>query len=284
MTNALGEVSHVAGGEKVNALANKASDYLAQHSEQLISGTIVLVMGVVITGWVARALGRLLDRRKTLEPPERLLVLVVVRVLLIGLTVTVALDVCGYPIGAIVGGLGALAVGIGFGMQGLVSNIIAGLTLIFTKPFRVGEYVETLGAQGLVTHVDVISTTLQQIDHSKVVIPNHKIVGEVLRNFGAHRQITVNVGVAYETDLKQARDLAASVLARSPHVLPKPAPIIGVTALKESAVALSIKFWVKLHDYEKAEGEVNESLVQTFRQNKIEIPLPQHEVHLFQRP
>ncbi|MGD0816639.1 MAG: mechanosensitive ion channel domain-containing protein, partial [Verrucomicrobiota bacterium] len=184
MTNALEKVSTATGAEKVSDLADQFTRYLAQHSAQLLGGTIVLAIGIVVTGWVVRALSRTMDKRQSLERPERLLILVGIRFLMLGLTVIVALDVCGYPIGAVIAGGGVLAVGMGFAMQGLLSNIIAGLTLIFTKPFRVGEYVEILGAQGLVVHIDLISTTLLKIDQSKVVIPNHKIIGEVLHNFG----------------------------------------------------------------------------------------------------
>ena len=99
-------------------------------------------------------MSRVLWDGASLDPPERLLIVLVVRILLLGLTVMVALDVCGYPISAVIAGLGVLGVGVGFAMQGLFGNIIAGVTLIFTKPFRVGEYIEILGVQGLgLSHV-----------------------------------------------------------------------------------------------------------------------------------
>jgi small conductance mechanosensitive channel len=284
MTNALEKVSNATGAEKVGDLADQVTRYLAQHSAQLIGGTIVLAIGIVVTGWVAQALARALEKRQNLERPERLLIIVVVRLLMLGLTLIVALDVCGYPIGAVIAGGSVLAVGIGFAMQGLLSNIIAGLTLIFTKPFRVGEYVEILGAQGLVVHIDIISTTLLQIDHSKVVIPNHKIVGEVLHNFGGVRQLNLSVGVGYQTDLKRARELAAGVLAQSKRVLTEPAPIVAVGALRDSAIAISIKFWVNVADYEHAEGEVNEGIVECFRLHQIEIPFPHREIRIINAP
>jgi small conductance mechanosensitive channel len=284
LTNTLDTVSDVTGAKQVGKLANKATDYLAEHSAQLIGGTIVLVIGIVVAGWIARAMAHALEKRQTLEPPERLLIIVVARLLMLGLTVTVALDVCGYPIGAVIGGLSVLAVGVGFAMQGLLGNIIAGLTLIFTKPFRVGEYIEILGTQGMVTHIDIVSTTMRQLDHSKVVIPNHKIVGEVLHNFGTVRQLNLAVGVGYQTDLKQARDLAAKVLVDHKHVLQKPEPMVAVGALRDSAIALSIKFWVRVHDYEIAEGEINEAIIECFRQNKIELPYPQRDVRIVNSP
>lgn len=279
VTNTLDTVTDVTGTKRVTVLASKATTYLLDHAAQFIGATCVMVIGIVVTGWVARGLMRYLERRK-FEPPESLLIIVVVRVLLIGLTILTAWDVCGYSISAVIAGSGALVVGAGLALQGLLGNIIAGMTLIFTKPFRVGEYIEILGSQGLVTHIDIISTTIVQMDHSKIVIPNHKIAGEVLRNFGSIRQVNVSIGIGYQSDLKNAMELAHQALAKNPRVLHKPAPIITIGALRDSAVALSIKSWVKAGDIELAEGELNEAILENFRQNKIEIPFPRRDIYV----
>ena len=125
---------------------------------------------------------------------------------------------------------------------------------------------------------------MMQLDHSKAVIPNHKIVGEVLHNYGTVRQIHLTVGVGYRTDLKHARELAGRVLARSKVVLTKPEPLVTVGALKDSAVAMSIKFWVKVSDYEMAEGELNEAMLDCFRRHQIELPFPQRDIHIVNAP
>lgn len=280
LTNTLDKVSDVTGAKHVSRLADQARDYLYAHAAQFVGGTVVFVIGIVVTGWLAKGLARVLEKRENLEPPERLLIVMVARILMFGLTLMIALDVAGYPITAMLAGFGALAVGVGFAMQGLLSNIIAGLTLIFTKPFLVGEYIEILGTQGQVTHVNIISTSLVQLDHSRVVIPNHKIIGEVLRNFGTVRQVCLLVGIGYKTDVKQARELAQQTLAANRRVLREPEPIITVSALRESTLGFSIKFWVNVADYELAEGELNETIVECFHRNKIEMPYPRREVHI----
>jgi small conductance mechanosensitive channel len=80
-------------------------------------------------------------------------------------------------------------------MQGILSNLMAGLTIIFTKPFRFGEYIEIAGVQGQVTSIELFTTTLLHADHSQVIVPNRKIVGEILHNYGHIRQLNLNVGV-----------------------------------------------------------------------------------------
>ncbi|MGD0814515.1 MAG: hypothetical protein ABSA83_12995 [Verrucomicrobiota bacterium] len=98
------------------------------------------------------------------------------------------------------------------------------------------------------------------------------------------RQLHLSVGVGYQTDLKRARELVAQVLAQSKRVLPEPEPIVTVGALRDSAIAISIKFWVNVSDYEWAEGEINEAIVECFRLHQVEIPFPQREVRIINAP
>jgi small conductance mechanosensitive channel len=101
----------------------------------------------------------------------------------------------------LIAGLGVAGAGIALAMQGVLSNVVAGLTIIFTKPYRVGEYIAVAGVEGQVSTISLFSTTLLHPDHSRVVVPNRKVVGEILQNFGKIRQAQVTVGIAYESDL-----------------------------------------------------------------------------------
>ena len=203
-----------------------------------------------------------------------------VRLVVLALTLVIALGAAGFQITALVAGVGVVGVGIGLGMQGLLSNVVAGLTIIFTKPFRVGEYIEILGVQGLVMRIDLVSTTLQHGDASRVVIPNHKIIGEILHNFGTTRQLDLSVGVGYNADLKQVQALVAAVLEANPHVLKNPAPVVTISALGDSSVNVSIKPWAKLEDVGLATSELNAEILERFRASRVEIPFPQREIRI----
>jgi small conductance mechanosensitive channel len=169
-------------------------------------------------------------------------------------------------------------------MQGLVSNMTAGLTIIFTKPFRVGDYVEILKVQGVACHIDIVSTTLKAMDASKIVIPNHKIIGEIVHNFGEVRQLALAVGVGYQTDLKHAMKLAAEAMERNPRVLREPKPVVLVSGLRDSSITINAYLWVKLPDYGLAQSELNQAIVESFRENQIEIPFPQREIRILNPP
>jgi small conductance mechanosensitive channel len=165
-------------------------------------------------------------------------------------------------------------------MQGLLSNLIAGMTIIMTKPFRVGEYVGIVGVEGTVDSITLFQTTLTHADRSRVVVPNRKIVGEILHNYGKIRQLDVTVGVSYDTDLTAALALVQDVLNANSRVLRDVAPAIGVARLADSSISIAIKPWVAVTDYGAAAGEVNMAVVETFRARGITIPFPQREMRI----
>jgi small conductance mechanosensitive channel len=280
VTNVVDTVSNLTGAPRVSKLVDRTCDYLFFNNEHnFIGGVIYLLIGYFLARWAAEAMSRGLERQH-MDPPVRQLLRRLTRLLIMGLALTCALEVAGFKITALLTGFGVLGVGIGFGMQGLVSNLIAGLTIIFTKPFRVGEYVEILNVKGVVCHIDIISTTLTHTDTSKIVIPNHKIIGEIVHNYGTMRQIALTVGVGYQTDLKRAQELVADILARNPRVLREPKPVVLVAALQDSAIAITAYPWVQLNDYGLGQSELNQAIVETFRENQIEIPFPQREIRI----
>jgi small conductance mechanosensitive channel len=113
-----------------------------------------------------------------------------------------------------------------------------------------------------------------------VVIPNRKIVGEILHNFGTVRQIDIVVGVAYDTDINSTVAAVDDVLRANSRVLRDPAPVIQPVFLGDSAVSIGIRPWVGVADYRAAVGEINEAVLKMFRNRGIVIPFPQREVRL----
>jgi small conductance mechanosensitive channel len=224
---------------------------------------------------MGRSLGRI-----DIEPPLRVLIVRLVRVVVLALFALMALQNLGIQLLPLLAGLGVLGAGIALATQGVLSNLVAGLTIIFTKPFRVGEYVSMLGVEGDVRTISLFNTTLGHPDRSRVVVPNRKIVGEILHNYGQVRQLDIVVGVAYTTDLNQALAAINDIMQNSPQVLKDPAPVIQVRLLAESSIDIAVKPWVKVPDYIQTGGEINKALVETFRARNIVMPFPQREVRI----
>ncbi len=271
-------------------MENQTLDSLAQAKSTIIDlsirygpkalvAMIILVLGFLVARSIGNVAQRWLDKRE-LEPPVRLLLVRILRMLVLSLFVIMALQNLGVELLPLIAGLGVAGVGVGLAMQGVLSNVVAGLTIIFTKPFRVGEYIAIIGVDGQVETIDIFSTKLSHADKSIVVVPNRKIVGEVLHNYGKIRQLSLSVGVGYGTDLNRAIALVKEVLAQNPRVLKDPAAGVGVSTLADSSIVLAVGPWVKVADFGPAGAELNKAIVERFRENSIEIPFPQREVRL----
>lgn len=257
----------------------KAVDLSIQYGPKVLAAILIMVVGVFTARWVAGLFQRWLEKLE-LEPPIKALLLRLVRAFVLLLFVLIALQNLDVQLLPLIAGLGVAGAGIAFAMQGVLGNLFAGLTIIFTKPFRVGEYVSMVGVEGRVESIELFNTKLSHADLSRVVVPNRKIVGEILHNYGQIRQLDVVVGVAYDTDLNAALAAVESVLKQNARVLQDPAPVIRVAALGDSSINIMVKPWVKVPDFGLAAGEVSKSVVEEFRSRKISIPFPQREVRL----
>jgi small conductance mechanosensitive channel len=266
----------------LDEVQKKVVGFLTDYGIQIIGALIILAIGALIARWVGRKADQWFSKRR-IEPPIRILTVRVIRLLIFGLAVVLALDKFGVPITPMIAGISVAGVGIGLAMQGVLGNLMAGLTIIFTKPFRVGEFIEVVGVSGQVQAVELFTTTLLHSDHSCVVVPNRKLVGEILHNYGQIRQLDLTVGVAYGTNIDQVLALVREILQAHPRVLKDPAPVLGISALAESAINLSIKPWTTVPDFGAAQAELYQTLLEQFRASRIEIPFPQREVRMLNR-
>jgi small conductance mechanosensitive channel len=267
----------------IDHIREQIIDLLIQFGPRLLTAVLIIVAGVIVGGWAERWLGRALQRFD-LEPPLRQLLSRVVRGLVLLLFLVMALQNLGVQLLPLIAGLGVAGAGIALAMQGVLSNIVAGLSIILTKPFRVGQYIQVAGVEGQVEHVSLSSTILLHSDRSKVVIPNRKIVGEILHNYGHVRQLSIQVNVAYDTDLGAALQVIQDVVTSNPRVLKDVPPAIGVARLADSAAQISIQPWVSVDDYGAATGELTRATLEALRAHHVSLGLPQHEVRLLTTP
>ena len=254
-------------------------DLAIRFGPKLVVAVLIMTAGVFISGSVARRAEHTL-RRLELEPPVRILLSRLVRSVLFGLFAIMALQNLGVELLPLLAGLGVAGAGIALATQGVLSNIVAGLTIIFTKPYRVGEYIAIVGVEGQVDAIHIFNTQLIHPDRSRIIVPNRKIVGEILHNYGRIRQCDLQVGVAYETDLPAALAVINDLVRANPRALAEPAPVIQVMTLADSAVLIGVKPWVSVADFGPAEGELNLAILEALRQRGIAIPYPQREVRL----
>ena len=254
-------------------------DMAIRFGPKLVVAIVILMVGYVVAGWAGGMLERLLTRLR-LELPVRTLLVRTGRVLVVGLFAILALQNLGVELLPLIAGLGVAGAGVALAMQGVLGNVAAGLTIIFTQPFHIGDYISIVKEEGEVLDISLFSTTLGHPDRSMVVIPNRKIVGEILHNYGRIRQLNLTVDVALGTDVSLALSAVDEILRANQRVLRDPAPVIGVARLANAGINLSINPWVNVPDYLAAVNEINQSILAAFRARDIVMPVPQREVRM----
>jgi len=255
------------------------TEYAVHYGFQALGAAIVFAAGALVARWVGTLTHQWLLRQE-MEPPVRMLLVKAVQGVILLFTVMAALGQLGVQIAPLLAGVGVAGLGVGLALQGVFSNVVAGLSIIFTKPYRVGEHISLLGVEGDVVAINLFSTILTHPDRSLVVIPNRKIVGEILHNFSTIRQLHLKVGVAYSTNLDEALRIIREILTQNAGVLKDPAPAIRISELGDSGITISVDPWVSVVNFVKVQGEVNQAIIERFRAARIEIPFPQREVRL----
>ena len=259
------------------ALLDQAKSTLVDLAIKFGPKVFVAILIVIAGVYAGRSLGRILDRSLgglNLEPPVRLLLVRLLRLIVLALFFIMALQNLGVELLPLIAGLGVAGAGVALAMQGVLGNVVAGLTIIFTRPFRVGEYIAVVGVEGQVESIDIFSTRLSHIDHSLVVVPNRKLVGEILHNYGHIRQLNLTVSIARAADLERALAAIEAAVAADAGALKEPAPSIGVSTLGSGAITITVAPWVKVTDYASAGGVLNRAIVEKLGAAGVQYPAP----------
>jgi len=210
--------------------------------------------------------------------------LVLVRIVIITAGVLVAFIAAGIPMDRFAIILGAMSVGIGFGLQSLVNNLISGLVIAFEKPVNVGEIVEFAGQTGRMKSIGIRSSVVTTWDGADVIIPNGDILNQQLVNWtlgNSRRRFELLLGVAYGTDLEKVKQLLLDLMLRDTRILKDPPPFVLANKFGSSSVDLSLKFWVAHFDIGfDVKSDLIVAIDVLFREHGIEIPFPQQDINV----
>lgn len=233
----------------------------------------------VVRAMVRRGLDNLTGEMSTLAR-DFLVGLSAKAVLITG--ILVALSQFGLQIGPLLAGLGIVGFIVGFALQDTLSNFASGIMILIYRPFDVGDYVEAAGVQGEVKHMNLVSTTVHTPQNHRLVIPNNRIWGNIIRNITSQdmRRVDLSVGVSYEDDIERVEALLAEIVAAEDRVKSEPEPTIRLHNLGESAVEFTVRVWVDSTDYMGVFWDLTRRIKIRFDEEGISFPYPQRTVHL----
>lgn len=196
-----------------------------------------------------------------------------------------ALSKLGIDTTSLVALLGAAGLAIGLSLQNSLGNLAAGVMLILFKPFKKGDFVEAGSATGSVEKISIFTTVLTTPDNKEVIVPNGAIIGDNITNYSSRptRRVDMVFGIAYDDDLKHAKQLLEDIIAADSRVLAEPAPVITVGELADSSVNFLVRPWVNAADYWGVLWDTTEAVKLRFDEAGVSIPFPQMELHM-QKP
>ena len=204
--------------------------------------------------------------------------------ILVALSGIISFQFIGLDLGGLAVIFGLLSVGIGFGLQNLTANFIAGLVLLFERPIKIGDKVTVGDTLGDVIAINMRSTTIRSIQNISIIVPNSQFVSEQVINW-SHRDPTVrldlDIGVSYGSDLDTVLQSLREVAAENPDVLDNPAPEVMHFGFGDSAWNMQLRVWIRdPNEQFRIRSDINCAVVRKFRDRGVEIPFPQRDLHI----
>lgn len=207
-------------------------------------------------------------------------------ILMIGLMVSI--QFIGLDLSSLAVIFGLLSVGIGFGLQNITNNFISGLIVLFERPISVGDRVEVAGVEGDVLEINIRSTKIRTLNNISIIVPNQEFVGSNVVNYShgdPSFRLDVEVGVAYGSDLDTVLSVMQKLADDHPDVMTYPKSEVHLRGFGDSSWDMELRVWVpNVKEYRRIRNELNQSIVRAFRENSIEIPVPQRDLNIRTQP
>ena len=203
-------------------------------------------------------------------------------ILILTFAVLAALAKFGVQTASFVAILGAAGFAVGFALQGSLGNFAAGVLILVFRPYRVGDFIEAAGVAGAVKEIQLFTTVLATPDNVQIMVPNGKLYGDIIKNFSANdtRRVDMVFGIGYGSSIQKAYEIIENLMKADDRVLTDPAPQIAVAELADSSVNFIVRPWVKKENYWNVKFDLTRQVKETFDEHDIEIPFPQHTVHM----
>jgi small conductance mechanosensitive channel len=265
----------------MQAATDQLGIFITTYGLKIIGAIIILILGRIAAGIGRGIVRRMLEKAKS-DAAIISFVCSLTYILILTFAVLAALAKFGIQTASFVAILGAAGFAIGFALQGSLANFAAGVLILILRPFRTGDYIEAAGVAGTVKEIQLFTTILSTPDNIKIMVPNGKILGDVIRNISGYdtRRVDLVIGIGYSSSIQKAYEVIGKVISEDKRVLTDPAPQIAVSELADSSVNFVVRPWVNRNDYWGVKFDLTRNIKEALDENNIEIPFPQRAVHM----
>lgn len=242
---------------------------------------VVFLAAMLVVKILIAVLGKALDRSK-IDKTAHVFLKSLAKVILMTLAIVISLSTLGVDMSSIVAAIGAAGLAVGLALQSSLSNVAGGFIILFSKPFKVGDYIESNGVAGTVESISILSTRLLTPDNKSIYIPNGQVAGSTVVNYSEEelRRVDFAFGIAYENDYKKAEEIILELAGRHPLALKAPEPFVRISEHASSSIIIAARVWTKSENYWDLYFDLMEQVKSAFDNNGISIPYSQLEVKI----
>src|SRR6185437_12276018 len=270
--------------ESINRAIDVAWTWTAAFLPRFVAAILILIVGALIARWLSRAIFNVTGRSAHIDATVRPILAAIVRYSVLILVFIAALSQVGVQTASLFAVLGAAGIAIGLALQGTLSNIAAGLMLLWLRPFRVGDFIEVNNMSGTVREIGLFVCHLETFDGLFLFAPNATIWNQALRNHtrNAGRLVSVDVTVPAKADIEHARDILVAMARRDGRVLKRPQPRVFVESLTGAGLLLNLRVWANHENVgelqrvivEQAKSELEAAGIETLHPQQVVRVIP----------
>lgn len=265
---------------EANLMIEAAVTALTTYGLNILGALVILFVGWNAARYAKRFFTTAMKKAKV-DVTLTLFLANLIRYTIIAFTVIAVLQKFGVQTASLVAVLGAAGLAVGLALQGTLSHIAAGVMLLFFRPFKVGDFVETAGEIGTIQEINMFTTEMNTVDNKKIIIPNNHVWSGTITNYNANntRRVDLEIGIDYSDNINLAFKVINDVLTKEKLVLSKPESLVAVDNLGDNSVNITVRAWVKKADYLTVKFALTKAIKEAIDANGMSIPFPQHTVH-----
>ena len=255
-------------------------EFLASAVGNVLAAILIIVVGFVIGGWVRTRITHLGEKHKHLDETLFNFLGNIARYIVVGFAFLFVLNTFGVQTTSVIAVIGAAGLAIGLALQGTLSNVAAGVMIVFFRPIKIGDFVKVNDQMGTVKDITLNYTELAELSNVQIIIPNSEVWGNTIVNYSVYptRRAEWTFGVSYGADLKLAEQTIRDTIMADPRAKAQPEPFIQVNNLGDFSVDFLVRVWCASADYFVFQADMKRKVKEALDAAGIEIPFPTRTV------
>lgn len=251
-------------------------------SINLLYSIVTVLILYFIAYWVIRAVKKANEKVEKIDPTLLPITITVIKYASFIIGILIILNIFGANTNGIIAFLGATGLGLALALKETLQNIASGLMLIFLRPFKVNDYIESNSNNGTVQEINLFTTTLKTNDGLFLFVPNSLLWNSSIKNFTKNgtRRLDFIVGISYENQVEKAKEILTNLARLDGRILKEPSPLVALTALGDNSVSMMLRCWVSVDNYWDVNYYLYKTVKETFDSSGISIPYPQRDIRL----